>query len=133
MSTSLPHNYMFLNFCWISTFLIFYSSISCELYLRPCPMRRTIFWKSMMRSFRWIWMNCFNRLRFLTEVSTNLQKMHFFWQFKDHISERKKGKRANDTVFSSTFRANCISYSFLYLKNINILFYRVLSLVHSGL
>ena len=27
--------WILLNFCWISTFLIFYSLVSCELYFRP--------------------------------------------------------------------------------------------------
>ena len=38
-----------------------------------------------------IYVNCFNRLRFLAEVSTKLQKMHFFGQFKNHNSGRKHG------------------------------------------
>ena len=46
------------------------------------PTKHTIFWRSMMRPFRWISMNCFNRFRFLAEVSTNLHKMHYFVQFK---------------------------------------------------
>ena len=29
--------------------------------------------------------------RFLAEVSTNLQKMHYFGQFKEHNSGKKKG------------------------------------------
>ena len=68
-------------------------------------IKNTIFWKSMMRSFRWIEINCFNRFRFLAEVSTNLQKMHYFGQFKDHNSRRKKGNYTNDSIFSSTFWA----------------------------
>ena len=43
-----------------------------------------------MRSFRWKWINCFNRFRFLAEVSTNLKTMHYFWQFKDHNSGKKR-------------------------------------------
>ena len=45
------------------------------------------------------------RLRVLAKVSTKLQKMHFFRQFKDHKSERKHGNWANDPIFSSTFSA----------------------------
>ena len=40
-----------------------------------------------------IYVNCFNRLRFLAEVSTKLHKMHFFGQFKDRNSERKHGNQ----------------------------------------
>ena len=45
----------------------------------------------MMSSFRCVEINCFNRFRFLAEVSANLQKMDYFEQFKGHNSERKKG------------------------------------------
>ena len=44
----------------------------------------------MMRSFRWIEINYFNIFRFLAEVSTNLQKMHYFGKFKDHNSGKEK-------------------------------------------
>ena len=33
--------------------------------------------------------NIFNRFRFLAEVSTNLPKIHYFGQFKDHIWKEK--------------------------------------------
>ena len=36
-----------------------------------------------MRTFRYI---CVNRIRFLAEVGTKLQKNHFFGKFKDHIN-----------------------------------------------
>ena len=36
------------------------------------PINHTIFWKSGKRTFRCIYVNCFNRLRFLAEVSTKL-------------------------------------------------------------
>ena len=35
------------------------------------------FWKCITRPFRYIYVNCFNQLRFLAEVSTKLQKKHF--------------------------------------------------------
>ena len=44
-----------------------------------------------MRAFRYIFANYFNRLGFIAEVSTKLQKMHFFVQLKDHNSRRKHG------------------------------------------
>ena len=44
-----------------------------------------------MRSFRWLEMNCVNIFKLLAEVSTNLQKMHYFEQFKDHNSGKEKG------------------------------------------
>ena len=36
-----------------------------------------IFWKSVMRTFKCIYLNCFSRLRFLAEVRTKLQKINF--------------------------------------------------------
>ena len=36
-----------------------------------------------MYTYIYIYKNCFNRLSFLAEVSTKLQKMHFFGQFKE--------------------------------------------------
>ena len=54
-------------------------------------INNTNFWKCVTRPFRCIYVNCFNRLRFLAEVSTKLQKMHFFRQFKDHNSGREHG------------------------------------------
>ena len=33
-----------------------------------------IFWKSLMRTFRGIYANCFNRLRFFAEISRNCKK-----------------------------------------------------------
>ena len=45
-----------------------------------------------MKTFRCIYASFFNRLKFLTEVSTELQKMYFLGQFKDHNSSRKHKK-----------------------------------------
>ena len=39
--------------------------------------------------------NIFNSFRFLAEVSTNLPKMHYFGQFKDHIWKEKKTRQMN--------------------------------------
>ena len=64
-----------------------------------------IVWKTVIKTFRFIYVNCFNRLRFLDKVSTKLQKIHFFRQFKDHNSRRKHGNKTNDPIFSSTFSA----------------------------
>ena len=64
------------------------------------PYKYIIFWKAVIRTFRSIYVNCFNRL---PEVSTKFQKMHFFGQFKDQYSGRKNGNSTNDPIFSSTF------------------------------
>ena len=55
------------------------------------PINHIIFWKSVMRNVRCIYVYCFNRFRFLPEISTKLQKMHFFGQFKDDSSGRRHG------------------------------------------
>ena len=80
-----------LNFCWVSIFFdILIANISWTV--APTPINHSIFWKSVMRTFRCIYVNCFNRLRFLAEISTKLQRKHFFGQFKVHNSGRKKRK-----------------------------------------
>ena len=77
-----------LNFCWVSIFFdILIANISWTV--AQTPINHIIFWKTVIRTFRSIYVNCFNRLRFLAEVSTKLQKMHFFRQFKNHKSGRK--------------------------------------------
>ena len=48
-------------------------------------------------------MNVFNRLTFLAEVITKLQKMHLFRQFKDHNSGSKHENLTNDPIFLSAF------------------------------
>ena len=48
--------------------------------------------------------NCFNMFSFLAELSTNLQKMHYFEQFKDHNSGKKEIRQITP-FFSSTFWA----------------------------
>ena len=70
-------------------FYIFIANVSWTV--AQTPINHIIFWKTVIRTFRSIYVNCFNRLRFLAEVSTKLQKMHFFGQFKDHNSGRKHG------------------------------------------
>ena len=54
-----------------------------------------------MRTFRCIYVNYFNRLRFLAEVGTKI--FCFFGQYTDHNSGRKHGNQTNDPIFSSTF------------------------------
>ena len=91
-----------LNFCWFSIFPnILIANISWTV--AESPKNHTIFWKSVMRTFRCIYENCFQRLRFLAEVSTKLHEMHPFRIFKDHNSVRKHGSSTNDPIFSPTF------------------------------
>ena len=46
---------------------------------------------NVMRTFRYIYVNYFSGLKFCAEISTKLQKMHYFGQFKDHNSRGKDG------------------------------------------
>ena len=60
-----------LNFCWVSIFFdILIANISWTA--ARTPINHTISWKSLMRTFRYIYVNGFNRLRILAEVNTKL-------------------------------------------------------------
>ena len=74
-----------------------------------------------MRTFRCIYTSCFNKLRFLAENSTKLQKLNFFGQFKDHNLARKHGSQTNDIFFSSIFHALTVTFIF-FLKIVKTYF-----------
>ena len=93
--------WILLHLCWVSTFL----DIFLKLSISRTSIKNTIFWKSIMRSFRWIGINCFYIFRFLVEVSTNLQKMHYFGNLRTITKERNKEIRQMTPFFSSTFWA----------------------------
>ena len=60
-----------LNFCWVSIFFdVLIVNISWTV--AQTPINHSIFWKSVMKTFRCIYVNCLNRIRFLAEVSTKL-------------------------------------------------------------
>ena len=60
-----------LNFCWVSIFLdILIINISWTV--TQTPINHSIFWRSVMRTFKCIYLNRSKRLRFLAEVSTKL-------------------------------------------------------------
>ena len=61
------------------------------------------FWKCMTRPFRYIYVNCFNWLRYLVEVSTKLQKKHFLDNFRTITQEGSIETRQMISFFSSTF------------------------------
>ena len=116
---------IFLNCCWLS---IFFDTLIANISwtVAHTPISDIVFWKSGMRAFRCIYVKCFNRLKFLAEVSTKLQKVRFFGQFKDHNSGRTHGI----PHFLSTSFALTMYHSILYSK---INFHVVPLLVHSGL
>ena len=81
---------MLLNFCWVSIFFdIFIANISWTV--AQTSINHSIFWKSVMRIFRCIYLNRFKRLRLLALGQHKIVKMHFFGQFIDHNSGRKHG------------------------------------------
>ena len=91
-----------LNFCWVSIFFdILITNISWTV--PQTRINHIIFRKSVMRTFRCIFVHSFNRFRFIAEFRTKLQKMYFFGQFKDHKSERKHGNVTNNPIFFICF------------------------------
>ena len=78
-------------FCQISadsgSFLIFYANFSWSV--AQTPINYIIFWKSIMGTFSCIYVNGFNRLRFLTEVSTKLEKNALFFDNLGTITEKE--------------------------------------------
>ena len=76
------------NFCWVS---IFFDNliVNFSWTVAQTPANHRIFWKSVMRTFRRIFANCFNRLRFLLRSAQNCKKHPFSGHFKDHYSGRK--------------------------------------------
>ena len=105
---------LLLNLYWVSIFFyILIANISWTV--AQTTINHIIFWKSVMRTFRFIYINCFNRLRFFVEVSTKLQKMHFFGQFKEENMET----RQMIAVFSSTFSALFVIFIFVFENSQN--------------
>ena len=106
-----------LNFCWDSIFFdILITNISEAM--PQTPINHSIFWKSVMITFRCVYVNCLDWLRFSAEVSTKLWKMHFFGQFTDHNSEKKHGNY--DPIFSSTFSALFVTFIFVFKNSQNL-------------
>ena len=91
-----------LNFCWVSIFFDI-SIVDISWTVAQTPINHTILWKNVMRTFRCIYVNCVNRLKFLAQVSTKLQKTHFFRQFVDHNSGMIHINLTNDPFFHLPF------------------------------
>ena len=87
-----------LNFCWvIIVFDILIANISWTV--AQTSINHIIFWKTVIRILRSIYVNCFNRRRFLTAVSAKLQKMHFFGYLRT-ITQEGSMKTRQMTPFS---------------------------------
>ena len=59
--------------------------------------------KCITRTFKCIYVNCFNRLRFLAEVISKLQNMHFLDNLRTTTQEGSMETRQMIPFFSSTF------------------------------
>ena len=89
-----------LNVCWVS---IFFDVLIA--YISWTVTQTTYsFLKDVMRTFRCIYVNCFNRLKFLAEVSSKLQKIQFLDNLRTITQERNIEAR-HMNPFSSTFSA----------------------------
>ena len=90
-----------LNFCWVS---IFFDILIPYISWTVAQTFITIsFSKSVMRTFRCIYVNCFNTVRFFAEVSTKFQKMHFLDNLRTITQEGNMETRQMTAFFSSTF------------------------------
>ena len=80
-----------------------------------------------MRPFRCKYVNCFNRLRFLADVSTKLRKSTFLDNLRTISQEGNMETRQMTPFFSSTFSDLTVSniHSFLNLKILKIPFHVV--------
>ena len=91
-----------LNFYWVSiVFVILIANISWTV--AQTPINHIIFWKTVIKTFRSIYVNCFNRLRFLAEVSTKLQKMHFLDNLRTITQEGSMETRQMASFFHLLF------------------------------
>ena len=61
------------------------------------------FWKCVTRLFKCMYVNFFNRLRFLAEVRTNLQKMYFVDNLRTITQEGSMETRQMTPFFPPTF------------------------------
>ena len=107
-----------LNFCWVSIFFdILIVNISWKV--AQTPINHSIFWKSVMRTFRCIYVNCFNRLRFLAEVTTNCKKCTFLDILRTITQEGNMETRQMTPFFSSTFYALFVTFIFIFENSQN--------------
>ena len=93
-----------LNSCWFSIF--FDISISNNSWrVAQTPINHTIFWKSIMRTFRYIYSNNFNRLYldFLLRSEQNFKKCTFFDNLRTITLEQNMETRKIFLFFQSTF------------------------------
>ena len=67
-----------------------------------------------MRSFTWIEINCFNRFRFLPEVSTNLQKCTILGNLRTITQEGEKKIRQISPFLIYFLSSVCVTFNFVF-------------------
>ena len=102
-----------LNFCCVSIFFDILT-VNISWTVAQTSINHSIFWKSVIRTFRYIYVNCFKRLRFLAEVSTKLLKMPFLDNLKTIFQEGNMETRQMTPFFSSTFYALFVTFIFIF-------------------
>ena len=115
-----------LNFCWISILIdILIANIS--ITVAQTPINYTIFWNSVMRTFRCIYVNCFNNFGFLLSSAQDCKKYTLLDNLRTITQERNMETRQMAPFFSSTFFALtfCNIHSYIW-KNSKFIFYMVL-------
>ena len=100
-----------LNFCWVTIFFYILSA-NISWALAQNPMNLIIFWMSIMKTLRYIHVNYFNRLKFLANISTKLQKLTFMDSLRN-IDQEANMETRQMSSFPSFF------FSTLSICNIN--------------
>ena len=101
-----------LYFCWVSIFIdILINYISWTV--AETPINHSILWKSVMRPFRCIYVNCFNRLRFLLR-SARCKKCTFLENLQTTTQEGNMETRQRTSFFSSAFSNLTVTSIFLF-------------------
>ena len=77
------------------------------------------FLKECSENFQMKYVNCFNRLRFLAEVSTNLLKIHFSRQIKGLELRKETWNLDKWPHFSSTFSTLFVTLIFVFENSQN--------------
>ena len=98
------------------------------------PINHSIFWKSVMRTFRCIYVNYFNSLDFLLSSAQNCKKCTFLDDLQTITQVGNMETRQMTSFFSSIFSTLTVcNIHLFYLKIINIYLHVVSPLVYSGL
>ena len=114
-----------LYFCWVSIFIdILINYISWTV--AETPINHSILWKSVMKPFRCIYVNCFNKLRFLLR-SARCKKCTFYENLqtttqKGNIETRQR----TSFFFICFFQSNCNIHFFIWKWSKSILLWPLL-------